>query len=388
MIPIAYNVRNLAVRKATTAATAGGLALVVFVFASVLMLSNGIEKTLGRSAAPGVAIVLRKGSDAEISSTLDKEASNLVLSAKEVARLPDGTAAGVGELVVVILKHKLGTDGFSNVQVRGVQEGSMAFRPTMKIVDGRVPQPGTDEVMVGRAIRGRFEGLDLGQTFELKKNRPAKVVGVFEDGGSSLESEVWVDLDTLRATFGRPGLFSSVRVRLESPSKLDAFKAGVESNRQLQLQVMSETAFVEKQSQGMSLFVKALGFLIAVFFSVGAMIGAMITMHAAIASRQREIGTLRALGFARRTILASFLVESMVLAVIGGALGAVASLGMSFVRFSTMNPATWSELVFSFEPTPGILLASMIVSAVMGLLGGFLPAIRAARMSPVLAMRG
>jgi len=230
--------------------------------------------------------------------------------------------------------------------------------------------------------------VDIGQSFELRKNRPVNVVGVFDDGGSAQESEVWADLNVVRTAFGREGVVSSVRVRLESPSKLDSFKTAIESNRQLDLEVFRESAFMEKQSEGMSIFVKALGYVIAVFFSIGAMIGAMITMHASIANRQREIGTLRALGFSKLSILFAFLLESIALALIGGLLGTAASLLMGMVKFSTMNFATWSEIVFSFEATPAILVKSLVLAAVMGLLGGFFPALRAARMSPVLAMRG
>ncbi len=388
MIPIAYNLRNLAVRKSTTIAAAGGLGLVVFVFASVLMLSNGIERTLGRAARPDVALVMRKGSDAELSSGVEEVQVGLVLAGKEVAKQPNGQPDGVGEISIVILLDKLGTDGFSNVQIRGVPDNVMTFRPTVHIIEGRPPQPGTDEAIVGKAIAGRFKGLEIGQTFELRKNRPAKVVGIFADGGSSFESEVWADLQNVRSAFGREGLVSSVRVRLQSESKFDAFRTSIEQDPQLGLMVMRESEYYEKQSEGTSLFIKAMGIIIAVFFSFGAMIGAMITMHASVANRQKEIGTLRALGFSRLSILGCFLLESVALALIGGVLGTIASLMMGFVRFSTMNFASGSEIVFTFEPTPEILISSVLAAAIMGLAGGFFPAIRAARMNPIQAMRG
>jgi putative ABC transport system permease protein len=359
MIPIAYNLRNLAVRKSTTIAAAGGLGLVVFVFASVLMLSNGIERTLGRAARPDVALVMRKGSDAELSSGVEEVQVGLVLAGKEVAKQPNGQPDGVGEISIVILLDKLGTDGFSNVQIRGVPDNVMTFRPTVHIIEGRPPQPGTDEAIVGKAIAGRFKGLTIGQTFELRKNRPAKVVGIFADGGSSFESEVWADLQNVRSAFGREGMVSSVRVRLQSESKFDAFRTSIEQDPQLGLMVMRESEYYEKQSEGTSLFIKAMGIIIAVFFSFGAMIGAMITMHASVANRQKEIGTLRALGFSRLSILGCFLLESVALALIGGVLGTIASLMMGFVRFSTMNFASWSEIVFTFEPTPEILISSV-----------------------------
>ncbi|EYF04702.1 ABC transporter permease [Chondromyces apiculatus] len=388
MIPVAYNLRNLAVRKTTTLATAAGLGLVVFVFASVLMLANSIERTLGRSGRPDVAIVLRKGSDAELASGIEAQQVSLILGNADVAKRPDGKPDGVGEIAAVILLPKLGTDGESNVQVRGVPDDVMAFRPSVTLVEGRPAQPGSDEVIVGKAISGRFKGLTLGQSFELRKNRPLKVVGIFADGGSSFESEVWGDVHSVGSAFGRQGSMSSVRVRLLSPAKFDGFKASIDQNQQLGLEVLRETDYYEKQSEGMNVFIGALGISIAFLFSVGAMIGAMITMYGSIANRQREIGTLRALGFSRFSILLSFLLESICLALIGGAIGALASLAMGMVRFSMVNFASFSEVVFTFEPTPGIMLGSLAVAVVMGLFGGFLPAVQAARMSPIKAMRG
>lgn len=385
MIPVSYNLRNLRVRKTTTAAVALGLGLVVFVFASVLMLSNGIRKTLGRSAGADVAVVLRKGSTSELESLIDEPNINLALNDKALPP-PASGPRGLAEIMVVILLDKVGVDGVSNVQVRGVPDDVLAFRNGVKVIAGRAPQPGSDEVMVGKAIRGRFKGLDLEQSFELKKNRPVKVVGIFDDNGSSFESEVWVDLGLLRSAFRREGYVSSLRARIP-PSQFDAYKASIESNRQLDLQVMKESEFYEKQSEGSALFIQGLGVVIALFFSIGAMLGAMITMHAAVANRQREIGTLRALGFSRRSILFSFLLESILLALLGGVLGSVASFAMSFVRFSMVNFASWSEMVFSFEPTPGIVLGGVAFAGVMGLLGGLFPAIRAARVSPITAMR-
>jgi putative ABC transport system permease protein len=386
MIPLSYNLRNLRVRKATTAAAAFGLGLVVFVFSSSLMLGEGIDRTLGRSAGADVAIVMRKGSTTEMESSIEDAQVGIVTSSKEVQKNDTGPVA-VGEVLVVILLDKLGTDGFTNVTVRGVPDNVMGFRSTARIIEGRAAAPGTDEVVVGKSIRGRVKGVDLGQSFELRKNRPVSVVGVFEDGGSSHESEVWADRDLVRASFGREGLVSAVRARLVSSQSFDAFKASIESNRQLGLEAQRESAYYAKQSENTSKFIRVLGGLISVFFSIGAMIGAMITMHASIAHRQREIGTLRALGFGRLQILGSFLFESIVLALIGGGVGAAASMTMQFVRFSTMNFQTWSEIVFTFDPTLKIIGISMLLAVAMGLFGGLLPAVRAARMSPVEAMR-
>ena len=388
MIPIKYNIRNLVVRKTTTIASGLGLALVVFVLASALTLSTGIERTLGRSAAEDVAVVLRKGSETELTSGIPNAQVGLILANPGVAKADDGQPLASGELSIVILLDKLGTDGVSNVQIRGVGDNVMKLRKDVRIIEGRPARPGTDEVIVGKAIRGRFKGLDLNQSFEIRKNRPVTVVGVFEDKGSSFESEVWADIKTVASAFGREGFVSSVRVKLEAASKLDAFKAAVEQNPQLEALVMRETDYYDKQSEGTRIFVTAMGIVITVLFSLGAIIGAMITMHASIASRQREIATLRALGFSRGSILGSFLLESVALALAGGGVGAIASLAMSFVRFSTMNFATWSEITFSFEPTPGIMITALVVAVGMGLIGGLYPAIRAARMNLVQAIRG
>jgi putative ABC transport system permease protein len=388
MVPLSYSIRNLRVRAATTAATALGVGLVVFVFATVLMLSEGIKRTLGRTGSADVAVVLRDGSDAELSSGIDMPAAGLIMNSPEVRRRADGHPDAVAESVVVIILDKLGTEGVSNVSIRGVTDDVWDFRRSVRVIAGRKPRPGSDECLIGAAIRGRFRGLDLGQSFEAKKNRRLTVVGVIADNGSSFESEVWVDREVLRTAFGRESVVSSVRVHLTSESAFGALKSSLESNRQLGVDVKREIAWYEEQSQGTSLFIKAIGLLVAVFFSVGAMIGAMITMHAAVAARQREIGTLRALGFSKFSILASFLFESVVLSLLGGVLGALGATLMRFAHFSIVNFASWSEIVFEFAPTPGILGSALVFAGVMGLFGGMFPAVRASRMPILEALRG
>ena len=388
MIPIKYNVRSLAVRKATTLATAGGIALVVFVLASSLMLSAGIKKTLGSSGKPDNAIVLRMGSDAELGSVIESSSIPLILAAPGVKTGDKGQPLGAAEIVVVGAMEKLGTDGVTNVSIRGVGDDVMKFRPEVRLIAGRLPQPGTDEALVGARIRGRIRGVDLDQSFDIKKNRPVKVVGVFDADGSAYESEVWVDRELLRQAYGREGVVSSVRVHLASPASFDAFRAGVENDKRLGLQAVREIAFYEKQSEGASIFVGALGGVVSVFFAVGAMIGAMITMYGAVANRQREIGTLRALGFSQSSVLGSFLLEAVLLAAVGGAVGALASLSMGFVHLSMVNMSSWSEVVFSFDPTPKVIGIALAFACGMGLLGGLFPAVRAARTSPLKAIRG
>jgi putative ABC transport system permease protein len=388
MVPIGYNVRSLFIRKTTTVATALGIALVVFVLAASLMLAAGVRKTLGSSGSRDNAIVIRKGSDTEMASSIEGPTIGLIEATPGVARDEAGQPLAVDEVVMVILLDKVGTDGgVSNIQVRGVPANALAFRPQVRIVAGRPAQPGTDEVIVGQRISGRFRGLELDGRFDLKKNRPVHVVGVFSAGGSSFESEVWADVETVRSSFGRGSYASSVTVRLEAPSKLDAFAAQVEHDKRLGLDAMREDKYYEKQSEDTARFVTATGWIIAVLFSLGAMIGAMITMYAAVAQRKREIGTLRALGFSRLSILFSFLLEALFLAAVGGALGCAAALAMGLVELSMINFATFSEIVFRFEPEPGILIRALIFGSVMGVLGGLFPAIRAARISPIAAMR-
>jgi len=388
MIPISYNIRSLLVRKTTTLAAVIGIALVVFVFSASLMLSEGVKKTLSISGKRDQAIVMRKGSDGELASGVETSTLALIGAAPGVRKRPDGQPSLLGEIVAVSSLAKKGeANSMSNVVLRGVPADVWQFRPEARIVRGRLPRPGTDEAAVGIRLEGRFVGLELGKTFELRKNRPLSIVGVFEAEGSTYESEVWTDVDTLSQGFGRAGGVSVARVQLESPGAFDAFEAAVESDKRLGLEAMRETDFYEKQTEGTSGLTSVMGSVISFFFAVGAIIGAMITMYASIAHRQREVGTLRALGFSRRTILGCFLLESTLLSLAGGVIGVVAALGLGAAEFSLMNQANWSEMIFKFTPTPGILVTALVVSSLMGVMGGLLPAVRAARLSPVKAMR-
>ena len=387
MIPLKYNLRSLMVRKATTAATGLGVALTVCVLSGALMLSEGIKKTMANAGRSDVALVLRKGSDNEMSSGVEDPQVGMVTSQPGVKK--DGTKPiGSGEVVVVAAMDKLGADGVTNVLIRGMTDEGLAMRPNLKIVAGRKPSTGADEAMVGSRIRGRIKGLELEQEFEIKKNRKVKIVGVYEDGGSATESEVLVDLDVVRSSFGREGGVSSVRVQLDSAAAFDGFKTSLESDKRMGLEAFREDKFMEKQSEGTSMFMGVLGTLIAFFLSIGAMIGAAITMYSSVANRQREIGTLRALGFSRFSILLCFVFESLVLAFFGGVVGIAGALALGTVKFSMINYSSWSEMVFSFEPTPQIIIQTVIFALGMGFLGGFLPALRASRVSPLAAMRG
>lgn len=390
MIPISYNVRSLMVRKTTTFATAGGIALVVFVLAAAFMLSAGVSKTLVAGGRPDNAIVTRKGADQEMASSIESPSVSLVLATPGVKKDETGAPLGGGEVVVVIAQDRLGGEPgqVTNILVRGVNDNVLKVRPDVRLVEGRPAKPGTDECIIGKGLVGKYKGMTLGDQFELKKNRPVTVVGVFEAGGSSFESEVWVNLETARSSFGREGLVSSVTVRLDSPAKFDAFKATIETDKQLLLEARRETKYYEDQSQGTALFIGIMGFVITLFCAAGATLGAMNTMFAAVAQRKREVGTLRALGFSRFAILTSFVLESSVLALAGGLVGLVGALALTLTRVSMMNFQTWQEISFSFAATPGILIGALVAGTGMGVVGGFLPALKAAGTSPIEAMRG
>jgi putative ABC transport system permease protein len=352
------------------------------------MLARGIKKTMGSSGSADKAFVMRKGADAELSSAIEISQVGLVLAAPGVKHDSNGEPLGTGENLLVIALEKPGTGGqVSNVQLRGVMDNVMKVRPEVRIIDGRPAMSGTDEVIIGSRLRGKFNGLELGGHFEIKKNRTVEVVGVFSAGDSSFESEIWADADTVRTAFGREGYVQSITAVLDDESKLDTFATAIESDKQLNLQVRREIAYFEKVSEGTATLVNVLGGAIVFFFSLGAMVGAMITMYGAVSNRRREVGTLRALGFSRPAILLSFLTEALLLALFGGVLGAVASLAMGFVKLRMMNMNTWSEVVFSFDPAPAIVLLSVLGGGLMGILGGMMPAVRAARTSPVEAMR-
>ncbi len=387
MIPLKYNLRSLTVRKTSNLLAVFGVALVVFVLATALMLSAGIRKTLSASGRDDIAIVIRKGSEAELGSSIEDPTVGLIASQPGVAQV-NGRSAGVGETVLVIALEKVGANGVTNIQVRGISpEASVLNRP-FKIIKGRAAKPGSDEVVVGKRLEGRFRGLELGKSFEMRRNRPSTVVGVFSADGSSYESEVWADQDTLRSAFGRPGLVSSVRVRLDSASAFEGFRSSIEQDKRMGLEALTERKYFERLSEGTSMFITALGSVIAVFCSLGAMIGAMITMYGAVSNRMREIGTLRALGFPRFQVLVSFVIESLILSAAGGLLGCLGAIAVGSIEISMINFASWSEIVFRLEPTPQALGIALSCAGFMGLLGGFLPALRAARVTALAAMRG
>jgi ABC-type antimicrobial peptide transport system permease subunit len=385
IIPLNYSFRNLWTRRLTTFLTAGGIALVIFVFSAVLMLANGLEKTLVGTGSDKNAIIVRQGAESEFMSMLDRNAVNVIKSQPEVAVDWEGKRLAASEVVVLINLPKRGTNKPSHVQIRGVAPESLMMRPQVKLVAGRRWQEGLSEVIVGRAVAERFQGAGLGETVRFGM-RDWTVVGIFEAEGAGFESEIWVDAEQLIQAFRRP-VFSSITVQLADGGDFSSLKSRLESDPRLTVEVEREKRYYAEQSEMMATFIRVLGIFVTVIFSLGAMIGAMITMYASVANRTTEIGTMRALGFPRRSLLSAFLFESLLLAAIGGGIGILLASFLQFFTVSTTNFATFSELAFRFILSPAIVVESLIFSLAMGFFGGFLPAVRASRQKIVEAFR-
>jgi putative ABC transport system permease protein len=351
------------------------------------MLARGVQETLKSSGSPANAILIRKGSTAELTSAVPREAAK-VFAAEPTVATQGGKAMASPELVVIFQLTRAGEPSPANVSFRGLTpDGWQLLRSqSAKIVDGRAPQWGTSEVMIGRAIRGLYQGAELGQQIRIAR-RGWTVVGIYDAGGSSLESEVWADADQLMDAARRPG-FSTMTVKLRSPSDLAQLQAVVDADRRYNLEAKREDIFYEEASGALSRFIRALGFVVAIFFAFGATLGAMITMYAQVASRVREVGTLRALGFRRSAVLLGFLVESTILALLGAVVGAVCASLLSRLSFSTMNFASFTEIKFRFHFSSDVGTRAAIFALIMGLLGGLFPALRAARLPIVEATKG
>ena len=384
-IPLAYIARNLWTRRLTTLLTAGGLALVVFVFATVLMLDAGLKKTLVTTGEIDNVVAIRKGSQTEIQSGITRNQANIIETHPAVATRPDGSRLASKETVVLISLKKTGAAKPSNVIIRGASEVGLELRPQIRMVQGRGFRPGSTEIMVGSGIARGFEGVAIGNTLRFAQ-RDWTVVGVFDGGGSGFDSEIWGDADQLLQAFRRTA-YSSMVVRLADTSLFDQFKADIDNDPRLTNEVKREQTFYSDQSRALSVFINILGMTLTVIFSIGAMIGAMITMYASVSSRVAEIGTLRALGFRRSSVLYAFVAEALLLGLIGGVLGLGFASFMQFASFSTTNFQTFADLSFSFTLTPGIVLSTLVFALGMGLIGGFLPALRASRMDIVDSLR-
>jgi ABC-type antimicrobial peptide transport system permease subunit len=384
-IPFSYSIRNLSTRKLTTVLTVSGMALVVFVFASILMLAEGLRKTLVQTGAYDNVVVIRKGSNSEVQSGIDRLSASIVETQPEIAIGVNGNRLVARELVVLINLPKRGSNKPSNVVIRGATESSLLLRPQVKLAAGRMPRPGSYEIMAGQSIARRFKGGGIGETLRFGM-RDWTVVGIFDAGNTGFSSEIWGDVDQLMQAFRRP-VYSSVIFKLSDAAAFDKVKLRLENDPRMTIEAKRENVYYEEQSKVMAKFLRALGLSLTIIFSAGATIGGMITMYTAVANRTNEIGTLRALGFQRRNILNAFLLESMLLGITGGCVGLFFASFMQLITISTMNFQTFSELAFSFSLTIKIICQSMVFSIIMGFAGGVLPAVRASRMNIADALR-
>jgi len=380
-----YNLRSMTVRKATAAMTAGGIAMVVAVFVMTLSLAQGFRATLVASGSPSNAIVLRKGATAESTSAVLRTDVPIVESLPEVARGADGRPLASPELVVANAVPRQSDNQPANVPVRGVGPKAFEVRDSLRVVEGRRFNFGTREINVGRLAVGRFKGLRVGN--EVKFGAATwTVVGVFAANDASFESEIWGDVDLMMPAFQRNG-YQSTTVKLVDPSMFDSFAAALEGDPRLFLKPQREQDYYAEQSRPLTIVIRVFGAFVTLILSIGAMFGAMNTMYAAVAYRTREIGTLRALGFSRLRIVSAFMVESIALALVGGLIGLVLALPVHGISTGTTNFMSFSEVAFKFRITPALLAGGMIFAAVMGALGGLLPAIRAARIPVARALR-
>lgn len=384
-IPFNYIWRNLLTRRLTTLLTAGGMALVVFVFTAVQMLEAGLKATLVQTGQPDNAVIIRAASETEIQSTLDTTQSHILETLPHIAHGEAGRSMLSKECLVLIQLTKKDTGGPSNITIRGTHDTGLALRPQAQLIAGRAFRPGSNEIMVGRSIASGFEGVGLGQTLRFAQ-RDWQVVGIFDAGKTAFNSEVWGDAEQMMQAFRRT-LYSSLILQLDSPAAFDAVKSAIEDDPRLTVEIKREQQFYADQSKVLATFISILGTVLSIIFSIGAIIGAMITMYGAVASRTAEIGTLRAIGFSRFNILIAFLGESLLLSLLGGLAGLGAASFMQLVSISTMNWQTFAELAFAFHLTPGITAGSLGFSLFMGFLGGVLPAWRAARLNIVAAIR-
>ncbi|MBS0448812.1 MAG: ABC transporter permease [Proteobacteria bacterium] len=384
-VPLSYVVRNLWVRRATALLTVGGMALVVYVFATVLMMSAGIRATLVVTGQPDNVVVLRRGSVAEINSAVDRAQAAAIAELPGIATDREARPLLSREPVVLNTLPKRSSGVASNVTVRGTSDIGLELRPAVRIVEGRMFRPGTSEIIAGRAVAAGFRGASLGDRMRLA-GRDWTVVGVFDSGGSGFDSEIWGDAEQMMQAFRRTA-FSTIVFRLADADRFEAARERLESDPRLTVQAKRESRFYAEQSEVLANFISLLGMALSAIFSIGAIVGAMITMFAAVAARTGEIGTLRALGFRRRAVLMAFLLESLLLSLAAGAIGLAASSFMQAVNLSTTNFQTFAELAFRFTLTPLIALQTIAFALVMGLLGGFIPAWRAASLQIVDCMR-
>ncbi|MGD8439338.1 MAG: ABC transporter permease [Holophagae bacterium] len=386
-IPISYNIRSVIARWTTALVSVLGIAGTVGVFLAMLAMAKGFQATLVSSGSPDNVIILRAGADTEMTSAINRDQVRVIGDAPQIARSADG-AALISPEVVVIGAFPLATTGTdANVQIRGVHDRVLEVRPTVDVVDGRFFNPGLAELVVGQNAVTTYRGFTMGSTVEIG-GQNWRVVGVFSTGGSAFDSEVWCDADLLNQTFSRPeGVYQSVTARLTARGELTALKDSLTSDPRLTVDVTGERAYYAKQSQAVSTLIRVLGFMIAFVMAIGAVFGALNTMYSAVSARSREIATLRALGFGSTSVVVSFVLESILIALVGGVVGCLAVIPLNGFTAGTMNWQTFSHLAFAFKVTPSLMVWGLVFAALMGLVGGLLPAIRAARMPVATALR-
>ncbi|HXM79015.1 MAG TPA: FtsX-like permease family protein [Thermoanaerobaculia bacterium] len=386
-IPIKYNARNLVARKVSTGMTVLVICLVVTVFLFVLALWQGVTRTLSVTASTRNVITMRVGSQAEMQSVVTRDSYELIRAMPGIERNARGEPLVSGELLTIINRPRI--DGkSSNVQVRGIGPMGLEMRPGVKIVDGRLMRPGTNEAIVSKNLAARFAGMKIGDTIKSGSYRWT-IVGHFDASGSAYESEMWVDVKDLQGQSKRP-IFSTVFVRASDPDAAARFIEAVKGDQRLKLEGKTEKKYYEEQMVT-GAPIKVLAILVGLFTAVGASFGAMNTMYAQVSARTREIGTLRAIGFSRRSVLASFVLEALLLCVAGGIIGTA----LAFVLFNlvltrptgTMNFRTFSEVLFNFRLTPPLIAGGLAFSLAMGIFGGFFPAWRASRLKITTALR-
>jgi putative ABC transport system permease protein len=382
----AMNLRNLPSRLGTSLVAVIGIGGVVAVLVSLLSMGEGFRAALDLSGRDDVAMILRGGSTDELSSSITREEFNVIALAPGIARDARGPIVS-GELYTIVDLPMRSTGTAANVPFRGVGDRAMELRPGFRIVAGRMFVPGRDEVIVGRGVFAQFGEVDLGR--EVKWGSQSwRVVGVFEAGGSVSESEVWTDAVVLRGVYRRGNTLQIVRAQLESPAAIERVKASLEQDPRVNVTVRSERAFYADQSRILLALIKYVGSTLAVLMGIGAVFAALNTMYSAVSSRTREIATLRALGFGAGPVVTSVLLESAVLGLAGGSVGGLlVYLVLNGYQASTLNWGSFSQLTFAFTVTPSLLVTGLGYSLILGLVGGLLPGIRAARMPVTTGLR-
>jgi len=380
------NLRNLPQRFGSSVVAVIGVAAVVLVFAAVLSMAKGFERTMISAGSDDTAIIMRSGSTSELTSGLSNEQTLIVADAPGV--LKDGDAAVMSaELYVVVDVKKKSTNADANVPFRGIQPGAFDVRKDVAISDGRMFEAGKNEIVVGRAAQQEFMGLDTGTTIKFGQTEWA-VVGTFEAGGSVSESELWTDVRVLQNSYRRGNSFQSVRVKMQSQDSLAEFQSALEADPRIDPDVMTEKEYYAGQAEPLSNFIKLIGYPLTILMAIGAVFGALNSMYSSVSVRGKEIATLRALGFGPFSILISTMVESTLLALIGGLLGgAIAFLVFNGFQVSTLNGASFSQVVFDFAVTPDLLVDGLYAALIIGAFGGLFPAIRAARLPVAQALR-